>query len=531
MTILEPALLILAVATPFAAAVLILVLPERAGRVVGPAAAVVTAATAAGLLPAVSGGSTPAASIVSLAPGIELALEADALGLTFTLLASGLWIATAIYNNGYADAEALANRRRYFACFAAAIGSATGVALAENLLAFLIFYEALTVMTYPLVAHHETREAIGAARRYLAYALSGGLAITLGAVWAWRLAGTLAFTPGGFLPADAPAAQLAGIFVLLFGGCAVKAAVMPLHAWLPAAMVAPAPVSALLHAVAVVKAGVFGCLRILGFVFGPAALAVFAGPEIVLALCLFTIVAGSLLAVRQRNLKRRLAYSTVVHLSYIVAGGAMASSLALTGAVLHMVNHGLTKITLFLCAGAIHATAHAESVDELRGLGRRMPWTFGAFAVAALSLTGVPGLCGFVGKLFLGWGAADAEHALALAVLLGASLLTAAYLWPIVRMAFFESPDEPDATADAHHPAPHGDARLTMRVPLCATAAAVVVFGALPGALALQHGLAERVGESVFASDSGETRGSGSPVAGAATGEPGRPRGGDGATP
>jgi len=272
----------------------------------------------------------------------------------------------------------------------------------------------------------------------------------------------------------------------------VKAAIMPAHAWLPAAMVAPTPVSALLHAVAVVKAGVFCCLRVLGFVFGPESLSHFSGTNIVLVFCATTIVAGSILALRQDHLKSRLAYSTVVHLSYIVLGAALMTPLATTGAILHMVNHGLTKITLFFCAGAIYGTTHLDRISQMRGLGRRMPWTFGMFAVASLSLTGIPGLCGFVSKLYLARGAIEAEAYVYLAVMIGASVLTAAYLLPVVWTGFFGKP-EPGGEADKK-----GEASLAMVLPLIITAFLTLVFGMFPGAIGSQLALAREVAQQVF---------------------------------
>ncbi len=435
------------------------------------------------------------ATLVTLVPGLDLVLRVDPLGLTFALLASGLWVVSTVYSTGYVRANQLKHRPRYYACFAAAIGAAMGVALAGNVLTFILFYEALTLATYPLVLHKETPAAVRAARQYLVYALSGGVLLTIAAVWTWALTGTLEFTPGGFLHGAAGASVLGPLFLLYIAGSGVKAAIMPLHAWLPAAMVAPSPVSALLHAVAVVKAGVFACIRVLHFVFGPLSLSELPWTEVLLALCSATILIGSLAAWRQDNLKRRLAYSTVVHLSYIVFGAALLTPYGLMGAVFHMVNHGLAKITLFFCAGAIYATAGLERVSQLKGLARRMPWTCAAFTVASLALVGVPGLCGFNSKLLLSRGALDAQHYGYAAVLLGASLLTAAYLMPIVRTAYFESPD-PETDDGAIES--HGEARSLIAVPLVATAALVVVFGLLPSIVNVQYNLAALVVKQVF---------------------------------
>ncbi|MBI4564718.1 MAG: monovalent cation/H+ antiporter subunit D family protein [Planctomycetes bacterium] len=477
-----------AMAAPFAAAAAIYLGRRRGAEAWTYAAAGVSLALALALLPAVRAGVAPEVRLMGLLPGVDLFFRVDPLGLTFALLAAGLWVVTSVYSSGYVRAMGLENRRRYFACFAASIGCALGVAFAGNVLTFLVFYEGLTLATYPLVAHKETDAALAGARRYLAYALTGGLALTAAAAWTWMLAGTLDFVPGGFLPPRLAGGALAGLFALYAIGYGVKAAVMPLHAWLPGAMVAPTPVSALLHAVAVVKAGVFGCLRMVQYVFGPDTLSSSAAPAVLIAACGVTVVAGSIAALRQDNLKRRLAYSTVVHLSLIVLGAALLAPHGTVGAMLHMVNHGFAKITLFFCAGAIYASTHAETVSRLGGLGRHMPWTFAAFTVASLALVGFPGLCGFVGKLILARGAIEASQMVPLAILLGGSLFTAAYLLPIVRAAYFDP-----APNDAVREAPG-----LMVGPLVATSALVVVFGALPAVINLQYELAARAAAQIF---------------------------------
>ncbi|MFN2316031.1 MAG: proton-conducting transporter membrane subunit [Gemmatimonadales bacterium] len=480
----------LAVAAPFVAAVLILVAPKRLAEVWGYLAAVVAVVATAMVLPAVQTGQAVELLIIPLVPGLDLRLSVDALGITFGLLAAGLWIVTSVYTSGYVRANNLKHRPRFFAAFAASVGAAMGVAFAGNLLTFFVFYELLTLATYPLVVHKETSYAYAAGRRYLVFSLGGGLALLTAVAWTWNLTGSLDFVPGGFLQGAASPAILSMLFLLFVVGVAVKAAVMPLHAWLPAAMVAPTPVSALLHAVAVVKAGVFGVLRVIGFVFGPESLRGFSGAAILATMAMITIVAGSLIALRQDNLKRRLAYSTIVHLSYIVLGAALLAPLALAGSVMHMVNHGLAKITLFFCAGAIYAATGKENISDFSGLGRQMPWTFGAFAVASLALVGIPGLSGFVGKLFLARGAVSVDDLVAAGVMLGASLLTAAYLLPIVRIAFLPGPQV--ATPSRR------EAPVAMVGPLVFTAILVVLFGFLPVILDVQFGLAMDVARWVF---------------------------------
>lgn len=484
-----------AVAIPFLAAALILITPRRLAEAWSYLAALATLACTASLLLALRAGAPLELEVVRLLPGLSLSLRVDGLGMTFGLLAAGLWTVATVYSSGYVRAERLTNRRRYFAAFAMSIGAAVGVAFAGNLLTFFLFYETLTLATYPLVVHKESAKAFAAGRRYLFYALGGGLALLTAIAWTWALTGTLDFVPGGFLGGVGSPAVLTALFVLFVLGVSVKAAVMPLHAWLPAAMVAPTPVSALLHAVAVVKAGVFGVIRVLAFVFGPASLAGLTAADVYSGLAAATIVIGSLLAIRQNNLKRRLAYSTVVHLSYIVLGATLLAPFGLVGSIMHMVNHGLAKITLFFCAGAIYATTHLENVSDLRGLGHRMPWTFGAFTVASLGLVGIPGLSGFVGKFFLSRGAIQAGETTALVIMLGASLFTAAYLLPIVQLAFFPGPVE-EGRSGWHEGT--REAQPAMLVPLLTTAALVIVFGIVPAVIGVQYDLATQVAALVF---------------------------------
>jgi multicomponent Na+:H+ antiporter subunit D len=485
----------LAVATPWLAAALILLLPRRFAEPLSYLAAAVTAACVGLLLRAHLAGELLRLDALRLVPGLSLELRPDALGMTFAMLASGLWIVTTVYSSGYVRADHVKHRQRYFASFAAAVGAAMGIAFAGNLLTFFLFYEALTLSTYPLVVHKETAKAFAAGRRYLFFALGGGLALLTAIVATWSVTGTLTFVPGGFLHGTASPAALTAIFALFAIGVGVKSGVMPLHSWLPAAMVAPTPVSALLHAVAVVKAGVFGVIRITSFVFGPASLAGIGADEVLAALAATTIVVGSLIALRQDNLKRRLAYSTIVHLSYIVLGAALVAPFGLIGSTMHMVNHGLAKITLFFCAGAIYATTHLENVSDLQGLGRRMPWTFAAFTVGSLGLIGVPGLSGFISKFFLSRGAIEAGDMVSLTIMLGASLFTAAYLLPIVQTAFFPGPVAP---GEPERHATVGEARPALLAPLLVTALLAIAFGVLPVLIGTQFELASTVATSVF---------------------------------
>ncbi len=408
------------------------------------AAAAVKFALVLGLLPGALAGRAAAVTLFEIAPGVSLSLRADPLGVFFALVASGLWVVTSVYSISYMRAGGEANQTRYFASFAVCLSATIGVAFSANLLTFLIFYEILSLATYPLVIHKETPEALAAGRKYLAYALTAGGLLLVATAWTWQVAGTLEFRPGGILAqSGAGPGAIRAIFLLALAGVGVKAGIMPLHGWLPSAMVAPTPVSALLHAVAVVKSGVFGVVRLVGFVFGPelmqalglaTVLAVFAGATVVLA---------SLLALRQDNLKRRLAYSTVGHLSYIVLGVALLSLSGFSGALMHLANHATMKITMFFCAGAISVSLKKKNVSELDGVGRDMPWTMAAFTIAALGLAGVPPVNGFVSKWLLCLGTLEASELLGLVVLLLSGLLNAAYFFPIVHRAFFRPSRDP----------------------------------------------------------------------------------------
>lgn len=377
-----------------------------------------------------------------LLPGLELALQADALALLFVVLSSLLWLVTTVYAIGYLENSP--HRSRFFGFFSLCVTATVGVALSDNLITFLSFYELLTLSTYPLIVHRGTEVARQAARVYLIYTISGGALLLLATVWLYTLAGTLEFTPQGFLSGldEQHHATLTIIFVLLMAGLGVKAAIIPLHGWLPKAMVAPAPVSALLHAVAVVKAGAFGIVRVVHDVYGIQ----FANSLGVLTplavLAAITVIYGSLRALYQDDLKRRLAYSTVSQVSYIALGAAIAGPIATVGGVVHLVHQGLMKITLFFCAGNLAETLGIHKVSEMNGAGRRMPWTMAAFTLAAFGMIGVPPLAGFISKWYLGLGAVEVGYHWVLWVLAGSSLLNAAYFLPILNAAWFKEPPQ-----------------------------------------------------------------------------------------
>lgn len=423
-------------------------------------------------------GERPYVHLIEMLPGLSLAFEVEPLGLVFALVASGLWLPAALYSIGYMRANHEAHQTRFAACFALSIASAIGVAFAGNLLTLFLFYELLTLITWPLVIHHGDAQARAGGRTYLTLLLGTSTLFLLPAIIAtFVFAGTLDFVPGGVLPADL-SPHAATLLLMLYAFGIGKAALMPFHRWLPAAMVAPTPVSALLHAVAVVKAGVFCIVKVVVYVFGLAGSQADFTPLLVVAA--FTLVAASVVALRSDNFKRRLAYSTVSQLAYVVLAVALLAPLSVVGAVLHIVAHALGKITLFFAAGAVYTTSHRTLVSELDGLGRRMPWTFGAFAVASLSIIGLPPALGMLAKWYIVGGAWEVRSVVALAAVAVGTLLSAAYLLPVVYRAFFRPAGG----------APAVEAPLSMLLPTCVSAALVVILFFWPD---LPLALAERM--------------------------------------
>lgn len=433
----------------------------------------VTAATLFGLatqlIDPVIHGSGAALALAEPIPGLEIAFEVEPLGLIFALLASLLWFVTSVYAIGYMRGANEARHTSFFAFFAISIAGAMGVAMAGNLLTLFIFYELLTLSTWPLVTHKRNAAARAGGRTYLGVLLTTSIGFLLPAIiWTWTVAGTTDFTPGGILPDDfgpATAAILLTLFVLGIG----KAAVMPMHRWLPAAMVAPTPVSALLHAVAVVKAGVFTITKVVIYIFGLDYLSAVPLEKYLVYLAGFTVVAASIVALKQVELKRMLAYSTISQLSYIVMAALVLAPFAEIGAGVHIVAHAFGKITLFFCAGAIYVAANKTRVDQLRGIGRRMPWTMTAFAIGSLSMIGVPPTAGFVSKWYIIAGAFQVDNFFVLAVLTASTALNAAYFLPIVFRAFFK-------TEDQAPPVAHREAPWPMVAALTFTAAATILF-------------------------------------------------------
>ena len=375
--------------------------------------------------------------LLTLFPGVSLALQVEPLGLMFALIASGLWVLTHVYAIGYMRGSKEKHHARFFAAFSIAIGSVMALAFSANLLTLFLFYEILTLSTYPLVAHKGTPEAIRGARIYLAILMSTSIGLLLTAIiWTYAATGTGDFRAGGILAGQVDSA-LVPILLGLFAFGIGKAALMPFHRWLPAAMVAPTPVSALLHAVAVVKAGVFTMLKVGVYTFGIEFLADTQASEWLMWLAAFTILVASIVAMTKDNLKARLAYSTVSQLSYVTLGMALATSLGALGGGLHIAMHAMGKITLFMCAGSIYVAYKFTEIGQMKGLGRAMPITFLSFLIGALSIIGLPPLGGSWSKFLLMIGAADAGHQIMVGVLMLSSLLNVAYLMPLVARGFF----------------------------------------------------------------------------------------------
>ena len=429
----------------------------------------------ASMLPVVLAGDGYVFTLVEAFPGVPIELRVDAMGMFFALIASFLWILTSIYSIGYMRSLEEHDQTRYFTSFAVAISATIGVAFSANLLTLYLFYEMLSLSTYPLVAHERNAESRASGRRYLTILLGASIAFALpGMLLCYSLAGTLDFTKGGIVAGTASPGVLGLMLVMLVAGFA-KAGIMPFHPWLPAAMVAPTPVSSFLHGVAVVKVGVFSVVRVLLDIFGVDVLGTLSVGAMLPYFVSITIIVASLIALSQDNLKRRLAYSTVGQLSYIVLGVSMLAPAAVTGGIMHIASHAFGKVTLFYCAGAIYVAAHKKYISQMSGLGRVMPFTFGAFALASMTMIGVPPTAGFVSKWLMLNGAIDADQLALLAVLLSSTLLNAAYFVPIVYQGFFGQPSAEIAAVSGIKEAP-----LALLVPLCITATISLLIGLYP---------------------------------------------------
>ena len=411
-----------------------------------------------------------------LLPDADLLLRADSFSLLFVTLSAVLWLLTTVYAVGYLEDSP--DRSRFFGFFSLCVAATMGIALAGNPVTFFLFYELLTLSTYPLVIHRGTPEALRAGDVYLRYTLGGGAVLLGGVAWLMAVAPGLEFTEGGALGGleASRGASLAIIFYLLVGGLGVKAALVPLHGWLPRAMVAPAPVSALLHAVAVVKAGAFGITRVVYDVYGARVAHGMGLTRPLAVLAAITILWGSLRALTQDSLKRRLAYSTVSQVSYIVLGVMVVGPLSTIGGIVHIVHQGLMKITMFFCAGNLAEELGIHRVSEMDGVGRRMPLTMAAFTVAALGTIGLPPVAGFVTKWYLGAGALEAGEPWVLAVLALSSLLNAGYFLPILHRAWFRPARTGWALASGRL-----EVRATLLAPPLAAALMALAAGVLAG--------------------------------------------------
>jgi multicomponent Na+:H+ antiporter subunit D len=476
-------LVLLAVLTPFAGALIIPLFQGRPNAREG--VTLITAgalcATVFALLSPVLAGARPEAQIIEVLPGLALGFRVEPLGMLFALVASSLWIVNSIYSIGYMRANKEPRQTGFYVCFAIALGSTMGIAFAKNLFTLFLFYEALTISTYPLVAHKQNAEAVRAGRLYLLLLLGSSLLLFLPAIIAtWAIAGTVDFTPGGVLGGKVSASLAAALLALYVFGIG-KAAVMPMHFWLPAAMVAPTPVSALLHAVAVVKAGVFTILKVAVLIFGIDTLSALGQSTWLTVVAGSTVLVASYVALRQDNLKRRLAYSTVSQLSYVILGVAILAPISVVGAAMHLAAHAVSKITLFFAAGSIYTAAHLTEVSQLDGIGRRMPWTMGAFTIGAIGMIGLPPTAGFLGKWLMLAGATQTGNWIAVSVIVLSTVLNAGYFLPIVFRAFFRE------LAPTSHP--HGEAPLPIVIALTATAMGTLlmfIFPDVPYALARQ---------------------------------------------
>ncbi|QFI69200.1 monovalent cation/H+ antiporter subunit D family protein [Sinorhizobium alkalisoli] len=477
-------LIAIAIAGLAALAILLLHKQEKLRDLVSPVAALAMFVIVMSMAPTVLSGGSVELRLFEILPGVDFAFRADALGMVFATVSSLLWILAAFYSIGYMRHLHEHAQTRFFACFATSLAAAVGGAFAANLFTLVIFYELLSLVTYPLVYHHEDEEAWKGSRKYLVYLMGASKSALLAALaLTYHIAGSLDFMAEGMLTSgDASAALLTVVYFCYLFGFA-KAAVMPMHAWLPAAMVAPTPVSALLHAVAVVKMGVFCVLRVVFHVFGVGLVGELGLGVVTAYLVSFTIVVASVYALTRDDLKARLAYSTVSQLSYIVLGAVLLSPVAITGGIIHIAAHAFSKITLFFCAGSIYCASGKRNISDMAGIGRRLPWTMGAFFVASLSMIGVPPTAGFVSKWYLAQGSVEAGEMAFLAVLLVSSVLNAAYFLPVSYVAFFG-----EAAA--------GEGAATVReiplvtIPLVVTAILSVLMGIFPGYfLALAQGV------------------------------------------
>ncbi|MEG0291672.1 MAG: monovalent cation/H+ antiporter subunit D family protein [Anaerovoracaceae bacterium] len=463
---------------PFVAGLLIIVFGERLTQNIREAitflATLITFGSVVILVMDFKSGMELELNAFRVVEGIDFYFKVDGSGLLFASVASLLWIIASIYSVGYMRGHQEKNQTGYYSAFATCIGTTIGLCFAGNLFVFFIFYEILTIATYPLVVHYRDEKGKSSGRKYLVYTLVSGQLFFVGIAFIYLQCGTVDFVPGGFIKVGdlSNTTGLILFFLLVVSGL-VKAGVMPLHSWLPAAMVAPTPVSALLHAVAVVKAGAFCIIRIMCYVFDTDFLKAFGGAEILTWVAALTIILSSLIAMKKDNLKARLAFSTIGQLSYIVLGIALLTPVSVTGAMYHIVAHAFMKITLFMCAGGIFVTTHKQNISEMVGIGKRMPITMGAFTVASFGIAGLPFVVGFVSKMNIMQGALMAGKPVFAGVLVASALLAVTYLIPIGVMAFKKDSDQ-------HTQGEYGEANKWMLIPIVAGAVLAVTLGIMP---------------------------------------------------
>lgn len=384
---------------------------------------------------------------------LTVMFKLDLMGSVFAGLVSFLWPLATLYSFEYMKHES--RRPMFFAFYTMTYGVTLGVAMAGNLVTMYLFYEMLTFVTLPLVLYPMTKEAARASRQYLYYSIGGAAFAFIGLVFvlSYSAIGTTEFIAGGMINremAEQSRNLLLLVYVLAFFGFGVKAAIFPFHDWLPKASVAPTPVTALLHAVAVVKSGAFAVLRFTYFIYGTSFLRGTWAQWVTMTAALVTITFGSTMAVKEIHLKRRLAYSTVSNLSYILFGATIMTPMGLVGALTHLVAHAFMKICAFFCAGAIMHQTEKTHIHELNGLGRKMPVTFACFTVSGLSLMGIPLFAGFISKWNLAQAALSwAGEAVAsgnpggfvpyagVGVILYSALMTGIYMMTVSVRAFF----------------------------------------------------------------------------------------------
>ncbi len=461
-----------AVIIPLLGAIILAFIPEKDDHVRNPLAVIISLVTAVivvSVVRMVMDGNIVSYKLLHILPGLEFSFYIDPLGALFAGAASILWVFAVVYSIGYMSHEH--KRRRYFVFYLMSLGITMGIAFSANLFTLYLFYELLTLATYPLVVHEGNEEANLAGVRYMIYSFLGAGLVLFSLLITYGLAGTLAFEQGGIMGEAMAAAPmvLRIIFITFVLGFGVKAAIMPLHSWLPSAMAAPTPVSALLHAVAVVKSGVFGVLRVMYSVFGTEVMIELNLGIIVAVLVSFTIVLASIIAMRQDALKRRLAYSTISQLGYITLGAGLLTPMALSGGLIHIINHALLKITLFFCAGAIITVTGKKKISELNGLGKRMPITMLAFTIGSIGMVGILPINGFISKWYLMGGSLEAGMPIFIIILISSAMLNAMYFFPIVSAAFFKKGD---------FESPQGvEAPLTMLLPIAILAVICVIVG------------------------------------------------------